>query len=459
MLLPTTTPRCGSSSRSTVFVLVLVIILGAAVCLWYPSVDAFQGPPAVKLRLSRSRTTRSVVTARSPSALSTGGRRIIIAARTSGSHLFNNRPPAGDDDDGYDDDDVPTLVILVPKNGHDRRSQFGVSSPVESPSLTEAALHLADKTRFFCDGRLRTRVGTVFPDDDDDNTMPRYDDADIVLAYGLETVEELQMARTLFTTRREKLSYRQAHDGSKKNICHMGINCAESLPAMVGPYDEETNSILAAVAATFLPWSDLASGQRLHEKMNDLFSRATTDDFCTAIVLFLNQYVTPIDWVRYETAATWEKGIVRNAREFKELVTKCGDYLLPCVQYDSCRTCLTELTKVDPRDQALSYRTIVSYESDLLTKFTLCAFTKHNVFQCQASIPTIPTVPPLTVWRNAAVTDAVARALLIGHLQGEASAPSMAQRLDVSLEGGVWGQRRLRPISLSESIVLSLLGQ
>jgi VDE lipocalin domain len=117
------------------------------------------------------------------------------------------------------------------------------------------------------------------------------------------------------------------------------------------------------------------------------------------------------------------------------MATTCGDCLVPCLQNESCRTCLTKLTKVDPRDQALSYRTIVSYESDLLTKFSLCAFTKHNIFQCDATIPKIPVVEPLAMWRNKPVTDKVARSLLIGHLKGEdddSSISTMSRQLEVS---------------------------
>lgn len=306
-------------------------------------------------------------------------------------------------------EDVPSLVILLPKE--DTTSKFGRDSPVESPSIHEAAKHLAKKAFYFADGLLQIQVSCV-----DDPSINQ--DADIVLAYGLASPEDMAAAQTLFKHRSETLG---------KQMCQMCVDCAADLPSIVGPYDTETFSPLS-----LLPWSQDATGQRLYEQMDDLFQRYTTDDFCGAIVLFLNQFVTPIEWVRYSTAATWEKGALRNAKELYDMATKCGDCLGPCVQDESCRTCLTKLTEVDPRDQALSYRTIVSYESELLTKFSLCAFTKHNIFESDATIPKVPIVKPISTWRGKAVTEEVARSLLVGHLRGEETAPSQSQQLEVS---------------------------
>jgi VDE lipocalin domain len=393
--------KCSSSRSRRPTILVLLLA-----CIWHQSGDAFQG----------------LLVRRIPASIATGSRRTaqrsIHSSSTNLSAVSTSRSSSSQQ--GETDDD-PTLVILVPSNGQDRRaSNFGTQSPVESPSLLEAAHHLAYKSSIFCDGRLQTHV---FPCTDDEHMQTITRNADIVLAYGLDDAGELQVARSVFAARRQTSS-------NGNTICQMCIDCAESLPELVGPYD--ASSMTSTLSAAVLPWSHVASGRRLHEKMTDLFQRGTTDDFCGAIVLFLNRFVTPIDWVRYSTAATWEKGVVQNAQELYNLATICGDCLGPCVQDTSCRTCLTKLTQVDPRDQALSYRTIVSYESDLLTKFSLCAFTKHNVFQCAATIPTIPAVPPLTTWRDQPITEEVARSLLVGHLSGEESAPSGTVPSDVS---------------------------
>jgi hypothetical protein len=90
------------------------------------------------------------------------------------------------------------------------------------------------------------------------------------------------------------------------------------------------------------------------------------------------------------------------------------------------------MTQLDPRDQATSYRTLVSYESDLLTNISRCIFTKHNIFQCYATIPDLPPVSPMTTWRGQPVTEAIGRSLLVGHLSGEATAPEGHRHLPVS---------------------------
>jgi hypothetical protein len=90
-----------------------------------------------------------------------------------------------------------------------------------------------------------------------------------------------------------------------------------------------------------------------------------------------------------------------------------------CLQDETCKTCLEKLTELDTRDQAASYRTIVSYESEALKDFSFCVFQKHNVFQCKATIPTIPKIKPISEWRGEKVTEEVARSLLIGHLDDE----------------------------------------
>jgi hypothetical protein len=105
-----------------------------------------------------------------------------------------------------------------------------------------------------------------------------------------------------------------------------------------------------------------------------------------------------------------------------------------CLGNESCKTCLEKLTQLDTRDQAASYRTIVSYESEALKDFSFCVFQKHNVFQCEATIPTIPQVNPISEWRGENLTEEMARSLLIGHLDDE-KAPKVSQELDAVYEG------------------------
>ena len=130
-----------------------------------------------------------------------------------------------------------------------------------------------------------------------------------------------------------------------------------------------------------MPWTSEATALRMHAQMLDLFARWTTDNFCYALTLFLNHFSgTPVEWVRYRTDASWEKGPWRNAQELYAMLTQCRDCVVPALRDPATRECLDRLTKLDPRDQATSDRTLVSYESTLLTQFSLCIFTKHNIF-------------------------------------------------------------------------------
>ena len=101
------------------------------------------------------------------------------------------------------------------------------------------------------------------------------------------------------------------------------------------------------------------------------------------------------------------------------MINKCGDCIVECLQDDTCRECLGRLTAVDTRDQVASYRTIVSFESDLLRDFSFCILQKNNIFNCDATIPTLPKVSPITTFRGQPLTEEVAKALLVGHLEHE----------------------------------------
>ena len=53
---------------------------------------------------------------------------------------------------------VGKLVFLVPENADSIPTKFGISSPVDSPTLLEAVTHLAQKTFYFCDGLLEYEI-------------------------------------------------------------------------------------------------------------------------------------------------------------------------------------------------------------------------------------------------------------------------------------------------------------
>jgi VDE lipocalin domain len=319
---------------------------------------------------------------------------------------------------------VGKLMFLLPNDAAMIPSQFGAKSPVDPPSLYEAAKHLARKANWYADGQLDWDI--CFIQDVDEAKFSELCRAEILIAFGLSSVDDLPLAQRVFEARREMKDIRH-------RISHFAVDCGSSgsnaLSALVGPYDP----LHASLAAQFLPWTAAASGRRMHHQLLDIFARHTSDDFCYGLMLFLNQFSgTKIDWVRYRTDASWEKGPLKNAQEFYAMMTKCGSCIVPCLKDAKCRACLSKMTKLDPRDQATSYRTLVSYESELLTNISRCIFTKHNIFQCYAKIPDLPPVSPMTTWRGQPVTEAIGRALLVGHLDGEATAPEGNQHLSVS---------------------------
>ena len=343
---------------------------------------------------------------------------------------------------------VGTLIIVVPQDGRTKTSKYGSNSPVEHPTYYDAATHLAQKTNSFTNNRLQYEIMVL-----SDDTMNEEDSivlwqklcrAEIVIAMGLSSSPELQYMQRVFEARRT------VQPNTKRNrLCHWALDCvndnvisstisgspthaaAQPLPSLVGPYDPQRPT--SSLVAQLFPWTAVASGRRLYTQLDDLLSRYTSDDFCYGMVLFLHLFSgNEIDWVKHQTDASWEKGPIQNTKEFYNMLTQCRDCIVPCVQDPQCRECLSKMSQLDPRDQATSYRTLVSYESKLLTNISKCIFTKHNIFQCNAQIPTYPIVSPMTTFRNQPLTEEMGRALLVGHLSNEATALSENLQNNVS---------------------------
>jgi len=227
-----------------------------------------------------------------------------------------------------------------------------------------------------------------------------------LIAFQINDSDDLAFLKELFQIRTNE------HKDSA-TMCHFTLDCAETLPSLVASFESCSPSIFSTVA----PWTEDASGKRMKEQMDRLFDRWTSDDFAVALMLFFNQFSgSTIDWVKYSIDATWEKGPVQNAQEFVSMVSKCGDCIAKCVADEECKECLDALTAVDTRDQVASYRTIVSYESELLRDFSFCILQKNNIFNCDATIPTMPKVQPLKTWRGKELTMKAARSILIGPL-------------------------------------------
>jgi VDE lipocalin domain len=192
-----------------------------------------------------------------------------------------------------------------------------------------------------------------------------------------------------------------------------------SLSSFVGPYTPSESSLQSS-SVLVLPWSKDSTAKRLHGSMSELFARWNSGDFVLAIMIFINQ-LSPsgIDFVRYSPGFSWEKGPARNVQEMAMLVSKCGDPLRRCLLHSKCRTAVQELAAVDSRDQSTSYRTIVSFESDILRDVSFCMMQESNIFGCDATIPTLPVVELLQTFRGRPVTEDIARRLLIGHMDDD----------------------------------------
>lgn len=313
---------------------------------------------------------------------------------------------------------IGSIVFLIPPDACKIQTKFGSSSPVGNPNLQEAVHHLCTKARYYADSLIDTRVVEI-----NDNISAlqeeKLESATIVLAMGVSGEHEMRILERLWEKRNATVS---------QDRFQMALQCGRDLPAVVGPLDTNKDSLKSRI-----PWTREATAKRLLEQMTDLFARWNSDDFCLALMLFLNQFSGhEIDWVKHSIDATWEKGPIRNAQELQAMITSCGDCIADCVKDDNCRECLDRLTAIDTRDQVASYRTIVSYESTLLRDFSYCILQKNNIFQCDAEIPSLPKVEPLSFFRGQPVTADLAKALLVGHLSGEATALEGAGALDVS---------------------------
>jgi hypothetical protein len=211
---------------------------------------------------------------------------------------------------------VGTIAFLVPASsadgcgGTERKTKFGIHSPVDQPTYHQAAMHLSKKAYWFSDGQVQTSILTL-PTNEEEETQQRktLEDVNILIAMGLTTPEDIDYAQSVFERR-----LRQSND-QRYSRCQFALDCGESpkLPTFVGPYDANDNNNFSLV----FPWTDASSGRRFQEQMDGLFHRWTSDDFTVALMLFLNRFSGhAIDWVKDSADATWEKGPLRNVKEF-----------------------------------------------------------------------------------------------------------------------------------------------
>eukprot|EP00584_Thalassiosira_punctigera_P003674 CAMPEP_0172535120 /NCGR_PEP_ID=MMETSP1067-20121228/7261_1 /TAXON_ID=265564 ORGANISM="Thalassiosira punctigera, Strain Tpunct2005C2" /NCGR_SAMPLE_ID=MMETSP1067 /ASSEMBLY_ACC=CAM_ASM_000444 /LENGTH=516 /DNA_ID=CAMNT_0013320019 /DNA_START=240 /DNA_END=1791 /DNA_ORIENTATION=+ len=323
-----------------------------------------------------------------------------------------------------DKDVIGTVAILVPSSSTEQPpSEFGSKSPVPHPSYIEAAEQLARKIRHFSDGRVVVNVVTP-PESGQDYGNDACLTSDALLVLGLATPSDIQYLSRTF--RKRRTSKQRAASSS---TCQFAINCGgNNYAPIVGPYDEANPSIIDSI-----PWTDAASGKRIAVQMAELFDKHSTDEFALAVMLFFDRFSGHnVPWVEHSIDVTWEKGPIKNAREIYAMISKCGPCIAKCLADENCKACITALDEIDTRDQVASYRTVVSFESELLRDFSLCILQKNNIFECDAAIPKLPVVTPLSEWRGKELTVDVARGVMIGHLEGVGEALEGSKQLDVS---------------------------
>lgn len=285
-------------------------------------------------------------------------------------------------------------VLFVVPPDEDVRSDFGRTSPRPMPSWRSVAEHLAERMPNF-DARLDARVAF-------DGQLEGAPSADVVLALGstdargVASIVERAPPRAL--------------------LCHA---CAEDVAALSFVDTWTTRAADGTLAATrrkLIPWGRYARAARLAEQARGLLSRASSEDYLYALFFVLHAYVLELDLVRHSINPTWEKGALRNAREFASMVKCCGPQIFAALSDPVSKAAIDALNDVDSRDQVGSYRVIVSYETDLIEEFSLCILQQNNCFNCDSKILERPRVPLMRRWRGEKLTDRTARQILIGHL-------------------------------------------
>jgi hypothetical protein len=323
--------------------------------LLFTSCDAFSGTKLLPAQSFRSKTEESSAAVRpgddirlyAASQVPTESSRLVEAA-TNGSKIVGN------------------VLFILPHNADAVASKFGTRSPYGSPSILEATEQLRRKVRWFSDHLVDAEVVLLPENGDYTEIQARALNANALVAFNLND-EESKWLQTVFDSRNQM---------DRQDMCNFALECDSSLPSICGPYYSASPSL----SSQLLPWTDSASGKRLDEQMKGLFDRWTSDEFTYAIMLFFNRFSgTEIDWCKHSIDATWEKGVVQNAQELYSMVTKCGDCVAKCVADEKCKECLDALAELDTSDQVASYRTIVSYESELLKEFSYCILQKNNM--------------------------------------------------------------------------------
>lgn len=309
-----------------------------------------------------------------------------------------------------------SVLFVVPSSSSP--SPFGATSPLPSPEWRDVASHLSSRLPGF-DDRIRASVVTDEALVGAASSSEKVHDHDVIIALGLRDNSLQQLS---------KLADRP---GLTALLCHA---CTDKVAALqrVGVYCKAAAGVGGAwqgLQTSLTPWGTTAQGQRLSEQVDLLFSRNSSEDLLYAVFFILHAYKLDIPLVRHTVNPTWEKGPLRNAKEFATMCAKCSEPIFKALTDPETKATIDLLNACDMRDQVGSYRVIVSYETPQLEEFSLCILQKNNVFGCDAEIIENPRVPLLGHWRGAPLDDAASRQIFIGHFDCDESHPEASKKL------------------------------
>lgn len=308
----------------------------------------------------------------------------------------------------------PARVTFVYGTG---LSNFGITSPEPNPLWSAVTAQLARRLPNFAGTMTTTEEGAEAEVDViatrtvDIETSLRPDEfvahpADVVIALGVFAPHAAQ--------RLSDALFGGAAGPPRAFLCDP--SCAPVLVERQRAGSYSASAPWQTALAALAPWTDVAAGRRLLEKTETLLARTSSEDFLFALLFCVHALVIDLDVVRSDINPSWEKGLVQNIKEFKNMVDCCGPEIQAALGDPQTKAAIDLLNAVDLRDQVGSYRIIVSNETPQLEEFTLCILQQNNCFNCDAPILARPRVPLLKQWRGSPLDDRAARQILVGHL-------------------------------------------
>ena len=271
---------------------------------------------------------------------------------------------------------------------------YGASSPRPKPTHAVVAAQLARRVGHF-DAKVSGTTEAI--------------EGDVVIGLGVTDV--MQTKATLANLKPACF----VADGECSEEVRALAFCEGWAPGAAGPLD---------VVKKALPFTTTASWARLLAQSELLLGRGSSEDALFAALFLVHALVTPCAVVASDINPSWEKGVLRNIREFKTMTDCCGPEIAAALSDPKTKAAIDLLNAGDLRDQVGSYRVLVSNETPQLEEFTRCILQQNNCFQSDASILTEPQVPCMTEWRGKPIDLEAARQLFIGHLEDPASASS-----------------------------------